>query len=205
MKGEGHAAGLSGSRPKGGQPELGVKSEAQLRCLYTNAHSMGDKQEELEAMVQQQSCDVIAITEMWWDNSQSWSTALDGHKLFRRDRKGSRGGVVALYIREAFGAIGIEMNDDGVECLWVRIKGKADKADILLGVCYRPPSQGEEADNFFYKQLGNISGSSALVLVGKFKLPDICWELKKKKKAVQEVFRVCGGQLLTQLVGEPSS
>ena len=153
MKGEGGAAGLSGSRPKGGKPELGVKSVAQLRCMYTNACSMGDKQEELEAMVQQQSCDVIAIAEAWWDNSHSWSTALDGHKLFGRDRKGSRGGGVALYIREAFGAIGIEMNDDGVECLWVRIKGKADKADILLGVCYRPPNQGEEVDNLFYKQL----------------------------------------------------
>ena len=49
------------------------------------------------------------------NNSHSWSTALDGYKLFRRDRKGRRGGGVALYIREAFDAIGIETNDDGVE------------------------------------------------------------------------------------------
>jgi len=25
-----------------------------------------------------------------------------------------------------------------VECLWVKLKGKANKADILLGVFYRP-------------------------------------------------------------------
>lgn len=66
-----------------------------------------------------------------------------------RDRR--RGGGVALYIREAFVAIGIENNDE-VECLWVRIK-KANKADILLGVCYRPPIQEEEVDNLLYKQL----------------------------------------------------
>ncbi|RMC08127.1 hypothetical protein DUI87_15160 [Hirundo rustica rustica] len=74
-------------------------------------------------MVQQQSCDVVAITETWWDESRGWSTALDGYKLFRRDRKGRRGGGVALYIREAFDAKGIETNEDGVECLWVEQNG----------------------------------------------------------------------------------
>lgn len=122
----------------------------------------------------QRSYDVVTITETWWDDSHSWSTALDGYKLFRRDRKGRRGGEVALYIKEAFDAIGIET--DEVECLWVRIKGKANKADILLGVCYCPPNQEEEVEILFYKQLDNVSGSSALVLVGGFNLPDICWE-----------------------------
>ena len=135
MRGEGGTAGVSGSRPKGGKAELGVKSVAQLRCMYTNACSMGNKQEELEAMVQQQSCDVVAIVETWWDNSHSWVASLDVYKIFRRHRKGRRGGGMALYIREAFDAKGIETSDDEVECLWIRIKGKANKADILLGVC----------------------------------------------------------------------
>ncbi|TRZ07713.1 hypothetical protein HGM15179_019397 [Zosterops borbonicus] len=124
-------------------------------------------------MVQQQSYDVVAITETWWDDSHSWSTALDGYKLFRRDRKGRRGRGMALYIREAFDTIGIETMDDGVECLCIRIKGKANKADILLVVCYCPPNQEEEVDSLFYKQLENVSGSLALVLVGNFNLPDI--------------------------------
>ncbi|TRZ08823.1 hypothetical protein HGM15179_018288 [Zosterops borbonicus] len=139
--------------------------------MYTNARSMGNKQEELEVMVQQQSDDVVTITETWWDDSHSWSTALDGYKLFRR--KGRRGGGVALYIKKVFDSIGIETNEDGVECLWVRIKGRANKADIVLGVCYRPPNQEEEVDNLFYKQLETVSGSSALVLVSDFNLPDI--------------------------------
>ncbi|KAF4804795.1 hypothetical protein TURU_004516 [Turdus rufiventris] len=82
------------------------------------------------------------------------------------------GGGVALYIREAFDAMDVETNDSDIECLWATIKGKANKADILLGVC--PPNQGEEVDNSFYKQLDNASGSSALVLVGDFNLPDFC-------------------------------
>jgi len=39
---------------------LGVRSTAQLKCIYTNARSMGNKQEELEAIVQQDSSDLVA-------------------------------------------------------------------------------------------------------------------------------------------------
>ncbi|PKU33270.1 mitochondrial fission process protein 1 [Limosa lapponica baueri] len=63
---------------------------------------MGNKQEELEATVQQESYDVVAIMEMWWDDSHDWSAALDGYKLFRRDRRGRRGGEAALYVREGY-------------------------------------------------------------------------------------------------------
>ncbi|RMC19249.1 hypothetical protein DUI87_03855 [Hirundo rustica rustica] len=63
---------------------------------------------------------------------------------------------------EAFDAMGIETNNNGAH-LWVGIKGKVNKADILLGVCYRPPNQEEEVDNLFYQQLENISRSPALV------------------------------------------
>ncbi|GAB0204069.1 mitochondrial enolase superfamily member 1 [Grus japonensis] len=42
-------------------------SVAQLKCIYTNAHSMGNKQEELEAIVQQENYDIVAIRETrWW-------------------------------------------------------------------------------------------------------------------------------------------
>ncbi|GAB0206371.1 mitochondrial enolase superfamily member 1 [Grus japonensis] len=36
-------------------------SVAQLKCIYTNACSMGNKQEELEAIVQQENYDIVAI------------------------------------------------------------------------------------------------------------------------------------------------
>ena len=40
---------------------LEVRRGAQLKCVYTNAHSMGNKQEELEAIVQQARNDLVAI------------------------------------------------------------------------------------------------------------------------------------------------
>lgn len=58
-------------------------SIAQLRCIYTNAYSMGNK-EELEAIMQQQNHYIVASTDTWWDDSHNWSAALKGYKLFRR-------------------------------------------------------------------------------------------------------------------------
>ena len=44
-----------------------------------------------------------------------------------------------------------------------------------MRVCYRPPNQDEEVDKTLYRQLGEVSRSLPLVLVGDFNFPDICW------------------------------
>ncbi|TRZ19428.1 hypothetical protein HGM15179_007668 [Zosterops borbonicus] len=96
-------------------------------------------------------------------------------------------------------------SDYEVDCLWARIKGKANKADILLGVCYRLPNQEEEVDNLFYKQLENVSGVPALVLVGDFNLPDIFWELHIAERRQFRKFLECTeDKFLLQLVNEPT-
>ncbi|KAK4819205.1 hypothetical protein QYF61_026821 [Mycteria americana] len=73
---------------------------AQLKCLYTNACSMGNKQEELEATMLLESYKLVAITETWWDESHDWSVAINGYRLCTRDRRGRRGGGVALYVKK---------------------------------------------------------------------------------------------------------
>ncbi|PKU38019.1 mitochondrial fission process protein 1 [Limosa lapponica baueri] len=124
---------------------------AQLKCTYTNGCSMGNKQEELEATAQQENYDVVTIMETWWDDLHDSSAALDGHKLFRRNRQRRRGGGVALYVRECYKCLKLKDRDNRIECLWGRIRGRANKADIMMGVCYRPHNQDEEADEIFYK------------------------------------------------------
>jgi len=68
-----------------------TRPTAQLKYLYTNAHSMGNKQEELEATVLLESYDLVSITETWWDQCHDWSVAIDGYRLSRRDRQGREG------------------------------------------------------------------------------------------------------------------
>ncbi|KAK4825626.1 hypothetical protein QYF61_001306 [Mycteria americana] len=181
-----------------------TRTTAQLKCLYTNAGSMGIKQEELEAIVHQENYDIVSITETWWDDSHNWSVAMDGYKLFRRDRQGRRGGGVALYVRECLDCLELNDGDDRVECLWVTIRLKANKADIVVAVCYRLPNQDDEADELFYKQLGEASRSLALVLVGDFNLPDVCWKYNTAERKQSRRFLECvADNFLTQLVSEP--
>lgn len=77
-------------------------SLAQLNCIYTNAYSTGNNQEDLEATVYQENGDIVAILETPWDGSHNWGVTLDGYKLFGRDRLRRREGGVALYIMECF-------------------------------------------------------------------------------------------------------
>ncbi|KAJ7407774.1 hypothetical protein BTVI_62185 [Pitangus sulphuratus] len=64
-------------------------------------------------------------------NSHDWSAAMDGYKLFRRDRQGRKGGEVALYVRETLDSVELEVSDNKIECLWIRMKGKTNKTVIL--------------------------------------------------------------------------
>ena len=80
--------------------------------MYTNAHSMGNKQEELEAMTKQENYDVVAITETWWDVSHDWSMPIDGYKLFRRDRQGRRGSGVAPYVKDCYDCFKHKYSED---------------------------------------------------------------------------------------------
>ena len=50
---------------------LGVIPIAQLKYIYTDAYSMGSKQEELEAIVQWDNYDLVTIIETWWGDSVS--------------------------------------------------------------------------------------------------------------------------------------
>lgn len=45
-----------------------MQSKSQPKCLYDNARSMGNKQEELDTMVQLENYDLTAIMETWRDD-----------------------------------------------------------------------------------------------------------------------------------------
>lgn len=64
--------------------------------------------------------------------------------------------------------------NDKVKSLWVRIRGKTNKADILMGIYDRPPNQNQKA-GAFHRQLQDTQ-PPALLLVGDFNLPDIYWK-----------------------------
>jgi len=113
---------------------------------------MGNEQEELEATVLLESYDLIALTETWWDECHNWNVTVDGYRLFRRDRKVKRGGGIALYINKSVQCeeLSLKNSHKQVESLWVRIRDRGNKGNLVMGVYYRPPDQGEPTDKAFF-------------------------------------------------------
>ncbi|KAK4830111.1 LOW QUALITY PROTEIN: hypothetical protein QYF61_008538 [Mycteria americana] len=125
-------------------------------CLCTNAHSVGNKHDELEICVQFQACDPTGIMEKWWDGSHDWSVAMEGYRLFKKDRLGRP--AVALYLRGQLECLELclGMDERPTETLWVRIKERTGKGDIVAGICYRPPNQLEQVDKALYREPRNL-------------------------------------------------
>ncbi|GAB0203231.1 hypothetical protein GRJ2_002788700 [Grus japonensis] len=113
-----------------------ASSGAQLKCLYANAHSMGNKQEELEMCARLPGYDLIGITETWWDSSYDWSVGMEGYRLFRKDGQGRRGGGVTLYVTDQLECMELHlgMDEEPTESFWVRILGRATDI-IYLDLC----------------------------------------------------------------------
>jgi len=137
---------------------------------------MGNKQEELEAIVLLES--LIALTETWWDESHDWSVAIDGYRLFRRDRWGKRGRGISQFIKKSIQCeeLSLKSNHEQVESLWVRIRDRGNKRNLVVSACYRLPDQGEPTDKAFVLQLQEALHSQSLVLVGDFNHPNTCWK-----------------------------
>ncbi|CAM4574228.1 unnamed protein product [Lepidochelys olivacea] len=150
--------------------------------------------------------DVTGITETCWDNSHDWSTVMDDYKLFRKDRQGRKGGGVALYVREQYDCSELRYETaEKPECLWIKFRSVNNKSDVVVGVCYRPPDQGDEVDEAFFQQLAEATRSHALVLMGNFNPPDISWESttavhRQSRKFLENV----GDNFLVQVLEEPT-
>ncbi|PKU38375.1 rna-directed dna polymerase from mobile element jockey-like [Limosa lapponica baueri] len=125
---------------------------------------MGNKQEELESIMLLERCDIVAITETWWDESYNWSLGIEGYKLFRRDRQGRRGGGVTLYVKEL------------IECEEMSPKpslGSDEEIVESLWASPREPQHLEESDKVWTKE--------ALPLVQEYQVKELLSEVDTHK------------------------
>ncbi|GAB0204363.1 hypothetical protein GRJ2_002901900 [Grus japonensis] len=89
--------------------------------------------------------------------------------------------------------------------LWVRIKGSTGTGDVIVGVYYRPPDQGDQVDEAPYRQIGAASHSQALVLMGDFNHPSICWRGNTAGHKQSRRFLECiDDNFLLQVIEEPT-
>lgn len=79
--------------------------------------------------------------------------------LFRKDGKGRQREGVALYVREQLDYMELcsGIGEEPMESLWIRIKGRTGKSDIIVSACFRPLDQEKQADEALEKQIGVAS------------------------------------------------
>lgn len=69
------------------------------------------------------------------------SAAVEGYRLFRKDRMGRQEEGVALCVREQLECTGLCLGTGGepVKSLWVKISGQGNTGTVVVGICYRLP------------------------------------------------------------------
>lgn len=58
------------------------------KVLYTDTHGIGGTKEELEVCIPLKGYDLTGNIGTWWDNSLVRRAAVDGYRLFGKDRLG---------------------------------------------------------------------------------------------------------------------
>ena len=180
---------------------------ASLKCLYSNACSMGHNHEVLEICVQLPGSNLVAIMETWWDGSHAWSVEMERYRLLRKERMGRQGWRVALCVREQLEdmALCLGMDREPMEILRVRIKEITGKGGVIVDVCDRPPDQEEEVYVVLNGHVGAASHWQALVLMGDFNHPNTCSKdnttgYKHSRRSVECI----DDKFLTQVIEEPT-
>lgn len=99
-----------------------------------------------------------------------------GYKLFGKDRPGSSGGGIILYVRK---------HDEPAESRQVNM------SDSVADVCYGPFDQEAEINENFFRQLEGVSCLHILVLIGELNRPDTCQSCNTMGHKQSRLFLKC--------------
>jgi len=138
-----------------------------VKCLLLNAHSLINKFNIFEAVVNALDADIIGVTR---SVTTSWAIpqmldskiSLCGYQLVHSDRSSpNKGGGVLLYVRNSLKptefSVDIYCNDN----VWCQID------DLLIGVCYRSTNYatvGNDNNNKLYKLFNKVSTKHVLLM-----------------------------------------
>ena len=127
------------------------KSLKGITLLHNNIRSLVKNFDEFELFLNVLKPDIFCLSETWLNEDISdFEVRIKDYKLFRNDRKGRRGGGVAIYVKNRLFATQTEIGTD-IESLTIEVK-QPNGAKFYLSVIYRPP----DSDNEFFDGLNTI-------------------------------------------------
>ena len=150
-------------------------SEAGYRCVCLNARSIINTKNELNIMVEDIDPHIIGITESWANTDiTDAELGLTGYVMFRRDRKGRRGGGVILYIKVYIQANEIKLESVASydKAVWCKIFSGNSKLTIALD--YLNPNINKEFDTKIQNAINDVSKPECIIM-GDFNHGHIQW------------------------------
>jgi len=150
-----------------------------VRCLLTNARSIVNKTDELNAVIETFNLNLVFITETWARNymTNSLFVNTDQFNVYRKDRANDSGygGVCAIVDRKYRSLV--VPTDEALEIIAVDVW--LDKSKYRFITCYRVPEYNAAAADYLASMLRCLkdlcAGDSTVVLLGDFNLPYIRW------------------------------
>ena len=135
-----------------------------LKVLHQNIRGLVCHKASLEELLCRsdlKQAHVIGISETHSNkNIRDSEIEIDGFDLFRKDRAKGAGGGVAVYVHKSLTTHRrLDLEEDGIECIWTEVLLKNSKP-ILVGNLYRPPDSSdylpEDFNDRFETMLSNV-------------------------------------------------
>lgn len=146
--------------------------------------------------------DVVAITETWLTpDVYDSEIAPPSYSVIRKDRL-TRGGGVALLIKNRFSFHVLAHN---LEAEAIFCKLTCDSGTVFIGCVYRSPSSGHESISAIQEFMHQNVRNSKVLLMGDFNLADIEWNTMHHSSAASEaLLDIMLAFNLQQIVTEPT-
>ena len=117
-----------------------VLKNKKLNVCSLNSQSICNKMDEFRITFKDSKATIIIVSETWCNSKVSDSfLKLPGYKLIRHDRKGKRGGGLAIYIKENIKFTVIEKSDRNCKTEYVLLEIYLSDIKLLLFALYNPP------------------------------------------------------------------
>ena len=117
-----------------------IPTSKSLSIIYFNARSLLPKIDELRAIAEADSPNILCVVESWLSNDISDNElAIDQYQILRLDRDRHGGGVL-MYVHCSLSPKVLSAGDHSLELLIVSVSPVGSTSKFCISLFYRPPS-----------------------------------------------------------------
>ena len=178
-----------------------VLCHANVRSLVADG-----RKKEVEELVCHNGIDILCLTETWLKPKHLDSTLMipGFQKPFRHDRISSRGGGVAVFVRDGLAVEKLSLSSVNIECIGLRVSLPKRKK-VMLFTVYRPPQTAMESFLHDFELALYPYLKHTVWIVGDFNAKNSAWWNNQSTDPQGEALKLCSDSLnLHQIVTQPT-